>query len=291
LNADLVVRAPRLPGRGETILGGPFRTFPGGKGANQAVAAARLGAAVSLVGCVGEDAHGAWLREMLAREEVDVSRVAVRAGVPTGVALITVEDSGENTILVAPGANATLAPRDVETCARAIEDADLVVLQLEVPLESVARAVEIARAAGRTVLLNAGPAQPLPESLLGSVDILVVNRGEAASLARAGSDAEPDELARRLATAGPRHVVLTLGDRGALLASGSRLLRQRAFAVRAVDAVGAGDAFVAALAVAWAEKLPPERALRWACAAGALATTMEGALPSLPRRSDVDRLA
>src|SRR5688572_2104563 len=211
---DLVIRTERFPEPGETLLAGPFASHPGGKGANQAVAAARLGGRVALIGCIGADAHGDVLRSGAEREGVDCRFVRRDPDRSTGVALITVDAQGENHILVAPGANASIGAREVQDARTAIEGARVLLLQLEIPIEAVERGARIAREAGVLVLLNAAPARELASELLALVDVLIVNQSEAAVLARSGGDAR--DLARRLAELGPERVVVTLGARGAL---------------------------------------------------------------------------
>ncbi|MBK8974438.1 MAG: ribokinase [Planctomycetes bacterium] len=283
INMDLVVGTPRLPERGETVLGGPFATHPGGKGANQAVAAARLGARVAMVGRVGDDDFGRQLTAGLRADGVDVEHVRTAPGVATGIAAITVEHGGENTIVVAPGANARLTVDDVAAARAVLEAAAAVVLQLEVPLPTVAAAVAHARAAGVRVILNAAPAARLPPDLLPQVDVLVVNRGEGRLLAGSAAPGDDDtSLCRALRALGPRLVVLTRGAEGALALGPDGAVSQPAFAVATVDTVAAGDAFVGALAVGLAADTALAPALRFACAAGALATTRHGAQPSLP---------
>lgn len=278
LNMDLVVRAVRLPGTGETIPGGPFETHPGGKGANQAVAAARMGAEVAMIGRVGDDEHGRRMSEALRAEGIDVSRIAP-ANAPTGVALITVADDGENTIVVAGGANAVLTPEDVDAARGSIAGADVLLMQLESPLEAVVRAAALARDAGTTVILNAAPAGPLPMDLVTSVDVLVVNESEAAILAGRG---DADTLVR-LRNTGVHSVILTLGARGAAYAHGPERGEAAGFHVEAVDTVGAGDAFTGALAARWAgHQIGAQQT-----AAGAIACTRPGAIPSLPTRAEV----
>jgi ribokinase len=302
-NLDLVVTAPALPRPGETVLGDGFTMVPGGKGANQAVAAARAGAACAFVGAVGQDGFAEPLRASLAGAGIDVGRLRDVPG-PSGVALIAVDTSAENIIVVAPGANARLSTLDDEDRA-AIGAADVLLCQLEIPLPFVTDAVRVARAAGTTVVLNAAPARALPADLLGAVDVLVVNQGEAATLAGpvAGVDATSHE-ARRSATQPaisellldellvlvPR-VVMTLGAQGALYGDrDGRRIAVDAVRVNAVDTTAAGDAFTAALAVALAEKRPVEVALRWACAAGAASASRPGASTSLPTRDEIDAL-
>ncbi len=286
LNRDLVIRTPRLPQAGETLLGGPFATFSGGKGANQAVGAARLRASVAMLGCVGADGNGAALIAEIGESGVDVSGVAKIEGVPTGVGLITIEEGGESTIVVAEGANARLTAEDVQVDA--VASAQWLIVQLETPLATVAAAIAHARAHGTLVALNAAPAAPLPAAIVEQVDLLIVNQTEAQTLAGGTAGADPEDLLARLLRLGPPTVVITLGSEGALAGNAAGTLRQAALNVESVDAVAAGDAFVAALVVALGEGQELQPALRFACAAGGLATTKAGAMPSLPTRSEVD---
>ncbi|MFG3706195.1 ribokinase [Micromonospora sp. NPDC047670] len=292
-NLDLVVTAPQLPRPGETVLGEDFRTVPGGKGANQAVAAARAGARCAFVGAVGADEFGDRLRDNLVAAGVDVRGLRTVPG-PSGVALIAVDRAAENFILVAPGANAALTDLDAADLA-AIDAADVLLLQLEVPLPTVVRAAGRAREAGTTVVLNAAPAAPLPADLLGLVDVLVVNEHEAAVVAGTTAD-EPGVLLDALLELVPR-AVLTLGARGAAYADrrGPRLAIP-APRIEAVDTTAAGDAFTGALAVGWAERGgAPDAdavtaALRWACAAGAACAQRPGASTALPDRAAIEAL-
>jgi len=292
LNMDLVVRAPRIPEPGETIIGGEFRTVPGGKGANQAVAAARLGAQVAMVGRVGGDAFGGLLLENLAAAGVDPAFVTRDPQAATGVALIEVDDAGQNSIVVVSGANMRLALADVEAAAAAIGVADVLLLQLESPLETVTRAAQVARAQGVTVILNPAPARPVPAGLLGLVDVLIPNESETALLTGlpVGDQEQAQAAAAALRRMGVATVILTLGERGALLAyeGGAELFP--AFDVTPVDTTAAGDAFVGGLAVALAEGRPLQEAVRWGNAAGALATTRLGAQPSLPTRQALEEM-
>lgn len=293
LNMDLVVRSPRIPLPGETILGSAFVTLPGGKGANQAVAAARLGGAVTMIGRLGADGFAASLRESLAADGVDHSRVQATPDVATGVALITVDDDGRNTIVVASGANWLVTPVDVEEAEATIAAADVLLLQLELPLETVMRAAQIARANQVRVILNPAPARHLPPALLALVDILIPNETETALLADlpVENDAQAQIAAARLLELGVGAVILTLGSRGALLATAEGSHLSPAFPVHPVDTTAAGDAFVGGLAVALGEGKPLAEALVWGNAAGGLATTALGAQPSLPRRGAVEELA
>jgi len=287
LNMDLVVRAPRLPRPGETLSGGPFATYPGGKGANQAVAAAMLGASVAMVGRVGDDAFGRELAAVLAGAGVDGAEVRPAPGMASGVALIAVEDGGQNMIVIAPGANAALDPAAVDAAAPLLRSCRALLLQLESPLPAVARAAQIARAAGATVILNPAPAPagPLPAELLASVDYLVPNETEAAALLGGEAPAEPLVLARAVRERlGVPAALVTLGARGAVLADAAGAIVQPAFSVQAVDATAAGDAFIGGFAAALVAAEPPAAAMRWGCAAGALATTRPGAQASLPTR-------
>ncbi|MEV5693645.1 ribokinase [Micromonospora globbae] len=292
-NLDLVVTAPQLPRPGETVLGEDFRTVPGGKGANQAVAAARAGAACDFVGAVGDDAFGSQLRASLVDSGVDVRRLRTVPG-PSGVALIAVDRSAENFIVVAPGANSTLTDLDAEDRA-AIASADVLLLQLEVPLSTVVQAADCARAEGTVVVLNAAPAAVLPAELLDLVDVLVVNEHEAATVGGVFSD-DPAVLLDALLELVPR-VVLTLGARGAAYADRRGLrLDIPAPSITAVDTTAAGDAFTGALAVSWAERggaISAETvaaSLRWACAAGAACAQRHGASTALPERAAIDAL-
>jgi ribokinase len=284
LNMDLVVRAPRHPQPGETLLGSEFRTFPGGKGANQAVAAARLGGAVKLIGRVGADAFGDALIQTLANDGVDTSHVRQLADVPTGVALITLDAAGQNTIVVVPGANGELSPPDLLTAVSAFEGASVVVLQLEIPLLAVTYAVDLAHRHGARVVLNPAPAQPLDAALLAGVDVLVPNQPEAARLTQLNS---PGEAARRLQALRVRCVVVTLGEEGVLIADDDGETQLAAHRVQVVDTTAAGDAFVGAFAVALAEGRSTREAAIWGNAAGALAVTRAGAQPSLPTRAEL----
>lgn len=292
LNMDLVVRAPRIPRPGETIIGSDFRNVPGGKGANQAVAAARLGADVSMVGRVGRDTFADPLLENLAADGIDHTYVTRDREAATGVALIVVDEAGENSIVVASGANARFSPSDVEAAEATLASADVVLLQLESPLETVRRAAELGRANGATVLLNPAPARELPDELLALVDVLIPNETEAALLTDRPVDGEEDARAAAgdLLESGVDVVILTLGERGALLAREGDVTLIPSFEVDAVDTTAAGDAFVGSFAVALAEGRSLTDAVRRGNAAGALAATRMGAQPSLPTRDALERM-
>lgn len=286
LNMDLVVRAPRHPQVGETIIGSEFSTFPGGKGANQAVAAARLGAPVTMIGKVGADAFGAELLQTAVRDGLDVQWIGRDPGAATGVALITVSESGQNTIVVASGANARLTPADLDAAKAAFGEAAVVLLQLESPLDVVQHAVELARAQGVPVILNPAPAQPLPDELLRMVDTLMPNQTE---LLQISGQPDLESAVQVLLDLGVRQLIVTLGEEGALLAAGQTREKLPAFKVTAVDTVAAGDAFVGAYATARAEGKNTSEAARFASAAAAISVTRVGAQPSLPTREEVEQ--
>jgi ribokinase len=291
VNMDLVVHAPRLPRPGETALGESFARFPGGKGANQAVAAARLGASVRMVGQVGQDPFGDELVAGLEREGIDTAGMR-RVSTPTGVALIVVDESGQNFIVWVPGANAAWeegAAADVESWAARCR---FLVLSLEAPPTVVRAAIRAAKKAGGRVILNPAPHRPGDESCFGDVDVLVPNEVEAALFTGVGPEEGQDwaVVAQRLRSLGPRVVVITLGSEGALVATEEGTRRVPTFRVEVVDTTAAGDAFVAGLAVALLRDDPLLEAVRFANAAGAVAVTRAGAQPSLPRTPEVQEL-
>lgn len=280
-NLDLVVPVDRHPGPGETLLAGDLSRHPGGKGANQAVAAARAGGAVSaFVGCLGDDEAGHVLRESLDAAGVDCSQVLPHDGA-SGVALIWVTPDGGNTILVAPGSNGHVRITDAH--AQLIHDARVVLAQLEIPIETV---IDAARACGKdtTFILNAAPSRPLPDDLVALVDVLVVNEHEAADLCPGIEDLE--QLAMTLQQRVPT-VVVTLGADGVLLAQGGHVRHVPAFSVDAVDTTGAGDTFCGAFCAALARGVSVDEALTFGAAAGALAATRAGAQESVPTFADV----
>ncbi|MEV4542308.1 ribokinase [Micromonospora echinaurantiaca] len=282
-NMDLVATAPALPRPGETLLGTDFVTVPGGKGANQAVAAARAGAACAFLGAIGSDSFGVTLRARITAAGVDTGQLRVVYGA-SGVALVMVNADGENAILVTPGANGAFTGL-TEAELAAVRDADVLVAQLEVPVETVTAAALAARAAGTRVVLNAAPARPVPAELLAAVDLLVVNENEARVLTGRGRD-EP----RALLDLVPR-AVLTLGAEGAWYGDRDGAdVHVPAVKVDVVDSTGAGDAFTAALAVAWGEGRDLVDAVRWAAAAGAACARRLGASVALPRRAEIDEL-
>jgi ribokinase len=286
LNLDVSVPVPRHPRPGETVLGGDAARTPGGKGANQAVAAARLGGTVAMVGGVGDDGVGAGLCAALESDGVERSAVRVLTDVPTGTALIAVDPEGENTIVVSPGANARIDAGGVEAAADVLRRAAVCLLQLEVPLEAVIRASELA---GGTVVLNPAPARALPAALLERVDVLVPNRSELAILAERDEARELDDVAALARSIdGPGAVVVTLGADGALVVSEGSAVHVSAVKVSPVDTTGAGDCFCGALADALARGEGLEAAVRWSVRAAAVSTTRRGAQDSLPMRAEVE---
>ncbi len=284
VNMDLVVRCQRLPSPGETVRGSDMRRWPGGKGANQAVAAARMGAAVDFIGCVGDDELGREAMAVLHAEGIGLANLQVLAGVPTGVAMIAVDDHGENTIVLSAGANGQVTVGHVRAAAGLIQAAALLVCQLEVPLDAIEEAVGIARVAGVPVLLNPAPAGALPLHLLEAIDYLVPNETEAAALA--GAAGSHVDTVRTLQKLGPRHVLMTLGADGVMV-SGLEPTVVRAPAVRAVDTTGAGDTFVGALAASLVDGTPLMRAVEVAVHAAAISVTREGAMSAMPRREEL----
>ena len=290
-NTDMVVKVPRLPGPGETVIGGEFVMAAGGKGANQAVACARAGTSVSLVGRVGEDPFGRNALAGLERARVNTDYLVRDAESTSGVALIFVDAHGENIIAVAPGANMRLTAQDIEAARDAIQRAHCLLLQLEVPLPAVEQAISIAREAHTLIVLNPAPAptEPLPPTILPRVDVLTPNRAEAAALVGrpVGTVAEAEAAARALRRCGPDRVVVTLGPDGAV-ACRDQPVHIPAYPVEAVDTVAAGDAFSAALAVALSEGMEFEAACRFAAAAGACAARRLGAQPSMPTRREIE---
>lgn len=293
-NTDMVVQVPHIPAPGETVLGGEFIMAAGGKGANQAVAAARLGAQVTLVARVGRDVFGERALAGFRQEGIDIQHIAVDPEAASGVALIFVDASGENSIAVAPGANERLTPQDVQQAKEVIEAADVLLLQLETPLETVRQAAEIAQRAGVRVVLNPAPARPLPADVLALVDVLTPNEGEVSLLARrqiaqTTTLADAEASARCLIEQGVKVVIVTLGARGALIVTPGFQQLVPGFAVDVVDTTAAGDAFNGGLAVALADGKSLAEAVRFANACGALAATKMGAQPSLPTANEVAR--
>ena len=284
LNIDFVVRAPRLPSPGETISGEEFTTSAGGKGANQAVAAARLGASTKMIGRVGRDVFGDMLLDSLRSDGVDISAVAIDGETETGTALITVADDGRNSIVVVPGANATVGRTELDALKSVIEGADVLLLQLEIPIEVVETAASIAASKEVAVILDPAPARSLPDRLLRHCTWITPNEREAEILTGVVvTDQESvAEAAHRLLTMGSKNVVITLGPRGCYCAFSHEGFFVPAPHVEAIDTVGAGDAFNGALAVGLAQNRPIRALLEAACAAGAGASALRGAQTRSP---------
>lgn len=281
INMDLVVEAGKFPAPGETLLGQRFSTFPGGKGANQAVAARRLGAEVSMIGCVGSDAFGRELLGLLGKEGIDTRHVRIAEGVSTGVAAITVSQA-ENSIVVVPGANHALSPTDIAAAESAFADADVVLAQLEIPLETVEAAARMAERHGKPFVLNPAPAMPLPEALRTRVALMTPNEHELSIVLSARDGQWQQQLAQY-----PGHVLMTRGADGAWFADrDGNLHHQPAFPVTPVDTTGAGDTFNGALAAYWGQGLV--ELARLACAASALSVTRAGAQGGMPTRAELD---
>ena len=293
MNMDLVVQTSHFPKPGETVIGSDLLTIPGGKGANQAVAAARLGANVAMIGRVGDDLFGRQLQDNLAADQIDLRHVKVTPDTASGVALIVVDESGQNSIVVSSGANARVTVADVDSAAKTITTADVLVLQLEIPLDAVAKAAQLARQSGVQVILNPAPATKLPAELLALVDILIPNESETTTITGlpTGSQEEIESAAADLLAAGVSSVILTLGEKGAFIAQEGTTRHIPALIVeQVVDTTAAGDAFVGGLATAIGEGKSITEAVSWGNATGALAVTRAGAQPSLPIRKEVEKL-
>ena len=289
LNMDLVTRAPRLPRGGETLIGQSFATVSGGKGANQAVAAARLGAQVSMVGCVGSDAYGEELRRALMVEQIDCQAVSTVEG-SSGVALIVVDDNSQNAIVIVAGANGALTPQVIDRFDAVLQAADVIICQLEVPDATVGHALKRGRELGKIVILNPAPAsRPLPADWYASIDYLIPNESEASALSGLPVDslASAETAATRLIALGAGKVIITLGAQGSMFANGTGFEHFPAPTVKAVDTTAAGDTFVGGFAAALASGKTEAEAIRFGQVAAALSVTRAGAQPSIPTLSEV----
>ncbi|MBT2294646.1 ribokinase [Pseudomonas fluorescens] len=289
LNMDLVTRAPRLPKGGETLMGESFCTIPGGKGANQAVAAARLGAKVSMVGCVGSDAYGQQLRGALLAEGIDCQSVSVVDG-SSGVALIVVDDNSQNAIVIVAGANGALGPDVLDRFDEVLRSADVLICQLEVPDATVGHALKRGRELGKTVILNPAPAsRALPADWYACIDYLIPNESEAAVLSGVAVDSleTAEAAATQLIAAGAGKVIVTLGAQGLMFANGASFQHFPAPQVKAVDTTAAGDTFVGGFAAALADGKSEVEAIRFGQVAAALSVTRAGAQPSIPTLLEV----
>ncbi|KGF65612.1 ribokinase [Pseudomonas lutea] len=294
LNMDLVTRAPRLPRAGETLAGQSFVTVPGGKGANQAVAAARLGASVAMIGCVGDDAYGEQLRAALLAEGVDCQAVTPVSGESTGVALIVVDDSSQNAIVIVAGGNGHVTASVVDSFDALLCQAEVIICQLEVPLDTVGHVLKRGHELGKTVILNPAPASgPLPAQWFAWIDYLIPNESEATALTGlpVDSTASADAAATALLDAGVSKVIVTLGEQGALFASKSRSEHFPAPKVQPIDTTAAGDTFVGGFAAALADGKSESDAIRFGQVAAALSVTRSGAQPSIPTFAEVQACA
>jgi len=292
-NTDMVVKTPRFPEPGETILGGDFFMFPGGKGANQAVAAARAGGEVVFIAAVGDDAYGAEAIKGYKEDQINTEDIKICKGVPSGVAMITVSHQGENAIAVASGANAELSPADLEEAEEAFVEAEYMLVQLETPMETVQKAVELCAECDTRVVLNPAPAAELTDAILEKVHILTPNETEAETLTgiEVKDEASAADAAETLHKRGVDTVIITLGSKGAYLSdqpAGKQILVP-GFRVRAMDTTAAGDVFNGQLVVSLNEGLDMERAIHRAHAAAALSVQKMGAQSSIPRREETER--
>lgn len=289
-NTDMVIKAAHLPRPGETILGGTFFMNPGGKGANQAVAIARLGGSVTFICKTGSDIFGHQSQQLFEEEGINTSYVFSDSGNPSGVALITVDEKAENCIVVASGANANLLPSDLAKAEEAIEQADLILMQLEVPMETVCFVADIAWQKGKKVILNPAPAHPLPADLLRHLYLITPNETEAEMITgvKITDESSAGEAARLLSEMGVQHVIITLGSKGALIYSDGKAEIVPALKVEAVDTTAAGDVFNGALTVALSEGRSLKEAARFACKASAISVTRVGAQSSAPYRNEVN---
>jgi len=295
INMDLVLRAPRMPLPGETMSGGQFSTIPGGKGANQAVACARLSSdqvKVAMIACLGDDAFGVQLRAALRADGVDDSHVTTIADAASGIASIMVDDSGQNRIVLASGANDALSPAHIDAARALIAQASIVVLQLESPLETVRHAIKLAHALGKTVVLNPAPAQALPTELLTQVDYLIPNEIEAAMLAgvapiEINQETQLDTLVVQLRTAGSNNILITLGAKGVYAALDDESRHFPTQAVQAIDTTAAGDTFIGAFVAALADGCSQTDAIAYGQRAAALSVTRAGAQTSIPYRREL----
>lgn len=291
LNIDLVIELDRMPNPGETVFGSSLERHPGGKGLNQAVAAARLESEVHMIGAVGDDGSGDWLMDVVRREGVRSEGIVTARGT-SGTALIEVDAQGENRIIVIPGANDQVSPHDVSDHLRSLAAVDVVLTQGEVPIDVMIAAAEAGQKIGAQVVVNPAPVRDYPKELLANVDILVPNEHEAQEMTGLPTDNMVDavEAAQALQERGPSCVIITRGEKGAVWSSAEGSGQAAAFKVSAVDTVAAGDAFCGGLAAGLARGVSLAEAMRWASAAGALAATGRGAVPSLPSLTQVTEL-
>jgi len=290
-NTDMIIKVPHVPVPGETIIGGKFSIAAGGKGANQAVAAARAGGDVTFIARIGDDMFGQQAKDGFVKDNIDVDHVLSDKDAPSGVALIFVGEDGQNSIAVASGANANLSPSDVQAASDAISTSDILIMQLETPLETVQKAASIASDNGVKVILNPAPAQALSDDILRHVSILTPNESESELLTGIKVETEKDAAAAAdaLMAKGIETVIVTMGPKGAFVATADSKELVGGFSVKAVDATAAGDVFNGTLAVAIAEGKSLKKAVSFANAAAALSVTKLGAQPSAPTREEIDK--
>ena len=290
LNMDLVVKTEHMPAIGETVHGEDLKTIPGGKGANQAAAAARLGSSVAMVGKVGGDDFGLPLIKNLQHQGVDASHVKIDEGVSTGTAVIVVDGSGQNSIVVSPGANGKVDNLDIDTCKDVFNQAKILLLQFEIPLETVAYAMRIAKEHGVRVILNPAPAKQVSGDFLKNADVLVPNESELQLLTNmpVTDVSTAEHAAKKLLEKGVKTVIVTMGERGALFLTEEKSMLVPARKVKVVDTTAAGDAFIGGFAAGLLNGFELEKAVRYGCAAGTLAVTKFGAQTSLPSAAEVE---
>ena len=289
-NTDMIIKVPHLPKAGETVLGGEFTKAAGGKGANQAVAAARAGGKVKFIAKIGDDIFGESAMDGFKKDGVDISRVSKDAEAPSGVAQIFVADDGENCIAVASGANAKLSQDDIEMAKDVIVSADVLLTQLETPVETISHAINIAKEYGKTVILNPAPAQPLPDELLANVTVITPNETEAEIISgiKVVDEGSAAKAPRMIKEKGVETVIITLGSKGAFVDHGGEQYMVPGFKVDVVDTTAAGDTFNGALAVALSQKKSFREGVKFANAAAALSVTSLGAQPSVPYLNEID---
>lgn len=287
-NIDMIAQVPRLPKAGETVIGGTFAQAYGGKGANQAVAASRVGGEVTFISCVGDDVFGAETIQHFQKEGICTDFLFKEKSTATGIALIMVDEKGTNSIAVASGANERLSPHHIDQARWALAEAEIVLLQLEIPLETVIYAIDLAKQIGKKVLLNPAPARELPKSLLSKVDVLIPNEIEAEMLTNIKLHGESKAVGESLLSLGVGTVIITLGEKGCYVIDSQSAQQLSAPQVKAVDTTAAGDIFCGTLAVGLAEQMTLAEAVRFASAASALSVTKLGAQPSAPYRDEVE---
>lgn len=292
INMDLVVRCDHLPAKGETVIAHSSVELPGGKGANQAVAASRFGGDVSMIGRVGNDSFANRLLDKLSQENVSVHHVQKSEECASGLAVVMVEDSGENLIVVSPGSNGLVDNTDLESAKATISNCDSLLLQLEVPVETIVVAIELAKESGVRIILDPAPAPKIFPSEFFTVDLLCPNQSEAESILGypIHSIEDAKEGAKDITNRGCKNAIITMGSEGAVVSDGNSVEHIESFPITAVDTTAAGDAFAGAVAVRWSEQDSLTEAVKFACAAGALAASKQGAQSSMPTREEIEQL-